>query len=51
LSALVSDLYDEREFLETTWRRIDNKDCQHATDVKAQLRVVRHLINRYEDNR
>lgn len=50
MSALVSDLYGEKDFLEITLRNID-LDSERAKVVRAQLQIVVHLIKRYEENR
>ena len=50
MSALVGDLYGEKDFLERTLRNID-LDSERAKVVRAQLQIVVHLIKRYEENR
>jgi len=50
MSALVSDLYGERDFLETTMRNIEI-GSERAKVVRSQLQIVEHFIKRYEENR
>lgn len=50
MSALVGDLYGEKDFLEISLRNID-LDSERAKVVRAQLQIVVHLIKRYEENR